>query len=643
MGLVACHFGQMTTRRIRLLFLVASLHPFSCAWQLHSGTNGRVATRWLRISIAKPGDGVRLRSGAGADDDVDAVSSEEDADALRLARQRLSSMYSSDAASGGSGGAAGSSRSPVAATAEEGAVDAGACVNAALDDGELELVVDVDVPFLDRTHPRLYDPRRVADFALELAKRVARNKRRAPLKSQNGDEDVRVLTKVFFPSEATAEVARKAWAKDRSVRRLGIVALGFEADDGSAGLTGGRAGEQPSPYASMSVDGVGEVRARMAAQLREGGEGVGGRGVRVAPDTGEGRQEGLEVWGEQQPQRCVDGGYLIVCPASTADVIGTRAVADAGDTRRVPVVVLNPRFDPQSDMAWPRELNTYECCFGLAPFRVQAKRDDPNSPMGPNNNNPLDSPDPTDPNIFRPSVVVLKRHGKPWQLFVDDGLSPKGGGPNYCFCGGFGDGPRRPPLQTLLPAVVEFLGRVSAGNAASAASKDSLAAKMKAKEERDSMERRASSSGEAEGSAGDVEALERLFAAPSVDEANGEEGGVGVSEEDGDFDGGEIDSAAAEAAATVEYLNRIFSKPMVGGDEGGEAPPEEEGAQEKRGGLFGMLGKGRGADEAAAVGDGDGDDVGALPPSAAANVDFLNRVFSLPDSEDAPDDGDGVE
>ena len=84
--------------------------------------------------------------------------------------------------------------------------------------------------------------------------------------------------------------------------------------------------------------------------------------------------------------------------------------------------------------------------------------------------------------------AVTFHDGRPWQLFVDDGLKPKRFGPNYAFCGGFGPaggtggGPRRPPLQIVLPAVMEFLSRVSTKNAADAAATESLAARMAAKE-----------------------------------------------------------------------------------------------------------------------------------------------------------------
>jgi hypothetical protein len=264
------------------------------------------------------------------------------------------------------------------------------------------------------------------------------------------------------------------------------------------------------------------------------------------------------------------------------------------------VVVVNARFDASSPSAaggnggWPRELWSYECAFGLAPFRVQANKDDPSSPMGANNNNPLDSPAPDDPNRFRPSVVLLKRHGRPWHLFVDDGLGAKGPGgranPNYNFCGSIdgagagiggigGGGPRRPPLQAVIPAVVEFLSRVSAQNAARAASSDSLAARMAAAEE----------------------ATERAV-------------GGGGEARDGDSEGQE---------ASIEYLNRIFSLEMSTGGEEDTGKEEEK----KKGGFFGI---GGGGSQDGGSADGDDDEPPVL--GSTENVEFLNRLFNMEDA-----------
>ena len=534
------------------------------------------------------GGGIAGRSRRSAKDSRDKMEGEDDfaagssydLDEVRLARQRLSSMME-DSSGSTSGTLPFPSRaSPVATTAEGGALDAGQCVDAALQSGELELVVDVDVPFLDRLQPRLYDNQRAGDLALEMAKRVARRSEAREANAPSESVRQRRLTKVFFPNEATAAEAQRSWASDRLAQRLGIVALGFEEGDGSAGLTGEAAGLAPSPHAALSVDSIGTMGKRMEKLLR--------RSARI---DGGGDDD------DNSDDNDNDCGYIVVCPASRVDMVGTRYVARAGQEGRVPVVVINPRFEDSSmagdgrgttSVGWPRELSSFECAFGLAPFRVQAKRNDPKSPMGANRNNPLDSPSPDDPNIFRPSVVLMKRYGRPWQLFVDDGLKPKRFGPNYAFCGGFGPaggtggGPRRPPLQIVLPAVMEFLSRVSTKNAADAAATDSLAARMAAKEIADDEMARKRRQEEGEEEQRLSENGERDARGAVASDSNGDE----------DFE---------DAVASVDYLNRIFSLDVSSADCG---------------------------DTASIIGSNDKE-----------NVEFLNRIFEKPAATEEESDG----
>jgi hypothetical protein len=67
------------------------------------------------------------------------------------------------------------STSGPATSAKDGAVDAGACLNQALAAGESRLTLDLDIPFLDRRHPRLYDESRAVDFAIQLARVASRS------------------------------------------------------------------------------------------------------------------------------------------------------------------------------------------------------------------------------------------------------------------------------------------------------------------------------------------------------------------------------------------------------------------------------------------------------------------------------------
>ena len=78
---------------------------------------------------------------------------------LRDARARLMAGWDAQKTSSGP-----------ATSEKDGAVDAGACLYQALAAGESRLTMELDIPFLDRHHPRLYDESRSVDFAIQLAR-----------------------------------------------------------------------------------------------------------------------------------------------------------------------------------------------------------------------------------------------------------------------------------------------------------------------------------------------------------------------------------------------------------------------------------------------------------------------------------------
>lgn len=133
--------------------------------------------------------------------------------------------------------------------------------------GALRFTVDVDVPFLDRDQPRLYDPPRAAQvhsstradanaqgapssaliamragslrafqFAYELALRVANNRRKVSTTPSNAaavEDGARAPPPpvfVLFGTVRAAAEATEAWGP--AARRRGIVAVAVAQDDG---------------------------------------------------------------------------------------------------------------------------------------------------------------------------------------------------------------------------------------------------------------------------------------------------------------------------------------------------------------------------------------------------------------------------
>ena len=282
-----------------------------------------------------------------------------------------------------------------------------------------------------------------------------------------------------------------------------------------------------------------------------------------------------------------DTGFVVMGPASTLDMIATRALlAVAGDR---PVVIVNPRFEME-----PVEMSSFNCVFAISPFKVLVTRSDAPSP-GSGDGGGLDST----PEL-QPSLVVLKRFGRDWELFID----PNKGG--YNFAGTF---PTRPTPAMLAKAAGDAINRlqVDAGGRM-AQSLDSLAGGSSKADD--------TSAGASAGAAGKEGSDEDLAMRESIRQLNRIfSKAMDVSDMDGSFrDAGAVSSGSPEDAFVdpVALLNSAFAAPSLD-----EVPGDSD-----------------------ANGDGDlGLDIASAGP--AADVAFLNRALASSSSDEDDPTGEG--
>lgn len=230
-------------------------------------------------------------------------------------------------------------------------MDAGECLTRALRAGTSRMTMELDVPMLDRRQEDLFDARAVASFTLNVAQCMA---------ACVGGDDRTV--KVIFPDEASATAAQAQWARAFQVTTGKYQHMLEAASLGVSGGDGGVASMDDLPAVQAQTERV------VAAQ---------------------------------------DAAFVLVCPASMAELMALRTLLDAAGDR--PVLVLNPKFSIQ-----PVELFRSECVFAIKPFRLLGRSQQSSTTPGyvaprVNRNAPGAGSEAKAPSGFNPKLISAKR------------------------------------------------------------------------------------------------------------------------------------------------------------------------------------------------------------------------------------------